>query len=163
MNASRIETIRARISAKAYLTENDREDILVLLQEKLAILDFRPEVLAFARLMEDRLQANENKGGWRGCHVVWLFNRLMGEARELEHELDTEQYLWVDKEAADVANFAMMIVDVCGRLKIETKTGATVGDNPAGADSKGGSTPPPGYESYGVDEFGHQHFGPKRT
>jgi len=77
----------------------------------------RPEVAAFARLMEDRLQANEQKGGWKGCSVSWLFDRLMGEANELSHELEARAYMWVDKEAADVANFAMMIVDVCGRLK----------------------------------------------
>ena len=80
------------------------------------LLDIRSEVVAFARLMEDRLQVNEHKGGWKNCQLDWLLERLKGETAELEHELNTGNYIWVDKEAADVGNFAMMITDVAGRL-----------------------------------------------
>ena len=80
------------------------------------LLGIRPEVVAFARLMEDRLQANEHKGGWKGCRLDWLLGRLKEEVAELEFELGSSVHIWVDKEAADVGNFAMMITDVVGRL-----------------------------------------------
>lgn len=78
----------------------------------------RPEVLAFAQAMENQLRANDHKGGWKGCDYAWLFGRLLEEVKELEREVtrDGEHIL---SEAADVANFAMMIADVCGALRAD--------------------------------------------
>ena len=85
--------------------------------------------------MEEALRQNDHKGGWEYEDEDWLLKRLDGELAELrcaihkrkqEHKkrssvewpvvkipLDRE----VGREAADVANFAMMIADVCGALK----------------------------------------------
>lgn len=86
-------------------------------------LDWRPEVCAFADLMEQKLQANDHKGGWRGDAPWPLFLRLKEEVRELADLLgpgtrgDFASWAYrVGREAADVANFAMMIADVCGAL-----------------------------------------------
>jgi NTP pyrophosphatase (non-canonical NTP hydrolase) len=83
-------------------------------------------VLEFARRMDAKLVANRNKGdraGWLKENVDWLFGRLQGELRELQHEIlvawrlreaglaDPEQARKLADEAADVANFAMMIAD----------------------------------------------------
>lgn len=96
----------------------------------------RGEVLAFALLMERELRENDHKGGWDECGPGWLLRRLGQEVDELRramkrHEdlrrknyLDPgEQSVHLERarrelasEAADVANFAMMIVDVCGAL-----------------------------------------------
>ena len=74
----------------------------------------RPEVRWFAEQMERRLRANDHKGGWLGDQLHTLFDRLKEETSELEQELwklADEHYghQAVVKEAADVANFAMMV------------------------------------------------------
>lgn len=66
-----------------------------------------PYVLAFARLMEAKLEKNRHKGNREG----WLkdFARLREELAELEAATDRPSNGDVPGEAADVANFAMMI------------------------------------------------------
>ena len=84
---------------------------------------WRPEVRAFADLMEAKLKANDHKSGWKS-EMVWpLIERLREETDELHIEVDAGERAdsddWrkrVGNEAADVANFAMMIADVCGAL-----------------------------------------------
>ena len=72
----------------------------------------RREVTEFAREMESRLRANEHKGGWQDCASNELLVMLLKEVAEL-----AEALYWrassneVRREAADVANFAMMIAD----------------------------------------------------
>lgn len=87
---------------------------------------WRPEVRAFADLMEAQLRANDHKPGWKRDHPNYdLMPRLREEADELAGAI----FAWVrarrgggsladaiGREAADVANFAMMIADVCGAL-----------------------------------------------
>lgn len=84
---------------------------------------WRPEVVAFANLMERQLRANDHKPGWTGENPWPLLDRLYEEANELRDELQpgsrTDALAWrvrLGAEAADVANFAMMIADVCGAL-----------------------------------------------
>lgn len=84
---------------------------------------WRPEVVAFANLMETQLRANDHKPGWKGEEASPLISRLFEEANELDDEFHngsrTDAGAWrasVGREAADVANFAMMIADVCGAL-----------------------------------------------
>lgn len=93
--------------------------------------EWRPEVVAFANIMEAKLQENDHKGGWKTDDAEDLFVRLGEECVELSEAIG----LWriqddwrsaalhllacrknVAREAADVANFAMMIADVCGAL-----------------------------------------------
>jgi len=90
----------------------------------------RPEVLAFARAMELKLQANDHKGGWQSLSRDDLSELLIGELVELLAALHlNEETLksiitdacasldWTDfqsnpsLEALDVANIAMMIHD----------------------------------------------------
>ena len=74
-------------------------------------LVLRPEVAAFARAMETQLRKNDWKGHWRHCTGTYLFNRLRGEVNELSRASTADRL----KEAADVANFAMMIADNAAR------------------------------------------------
>jgi hypothetical protein len=95
------------------------------------MLELRPEVAAFAQLMEAKLRENDHKGGWQHDGTDALLKRLREEADELQYVtetsgawcsapprsvLNTEERIRVAREAADVANFAMMIADVCGGL-----------------------------------------------
>lgn len=123
----------------------------------------RPEIIAFALLMERELRANdERKGkvGWKNCDPRDLIPRIYDEAEELEKEVGfTFNPVWfaakpdhnwyggwmvrerdgvteyanpdnvefrphdavqsarrIGSEAADIANMAMMVADVCGAL-----------------------------------------------
>jgi hypothetical protein len=78
-----------------------------------ALAALRPEVLAFAQAMEAKLKENDHKGGWKACTPPWLMERL----REEVHEPGSAVPERVLGEAADVANFAMFIADVCGALR----------------------------------------------
>lgn len=91
-----------------------------------AAVEPRLAVRRFAEAMEAKLQKNDRKGGWRGCEPGWLLLRLVDEVGELA---EAALHLWRQRagaseddrravlaEAADVANFAMMVADVCGAL-----------------------------------------------
>ena len=91
---------------------------------------WRPEVRAFADLMEAQLRDNDHKPGWKNDSDLDLFERLGEESAELlaalhrhakrlswgDHWVMEDTAPRVGREAADVANFAMMIADVCGAL-----------------------------------------------
>ncbi|MBK1611720.1 hypothetical protein [Bacillus cereus] len=78
----------------------------------------RNEVVEFANVMEEKLKANEHRGGWDDCSIDFLTYRLREEQAELFNALrlyhmfpsdDTRKR--VEDECADMANFAMMIRD----------------------------------------------------
>jgi len=69
----------------------------------------RKEVRIFADCMEHKLRKNDHKGGWEKQTNEQLFKLLRGEVDELEAALKDEPALHVVFEAADIANFAMMI------------------------------------------------------
>lgn len=82
-----------------------------------------PFVLSFALAMEAKLDRNRHKGdseGWRKDAPRALFDRLEEEVRELKLALRLGRARWYEtaqisdiiSEAADVANFAMMLADV---------------------------------------------------
>ena len=71
----------------------------------------RDEVVWFAQEMETNLRANDCKGGWDGCSPKWLMNRLRQETAELRRAIEHGNPEAILSEAADVANFAMMIAD----------------------------------------------------
>jgi NTP pyrophosphatase (non-canonical NTP hydrolase) len=76
-------------------------------------VDTREEVRWFAVQMEAKLKENDHKGGWDNCQYRYLLDRLREEVDELiqafwDQEKTTEDIV---SEAADVANFAMMIAD----------------------------------------------------
>src|SRR3990167_1972258 len=72
----------------------------------------RHQVRQFAELMEERLKANDHKGGWDTCEPVWLLKRLREETDELEAMFGANDFDSFQREAADVGNFAMMIADL---------------------------------------------------
>lgn len=97
-----------------------------------SVEEVRPVVKWFAGIMEQKLKKNDHKGGWLKCDSESLLERLREETEELENVLgwrkqDTgrsvgEGVQFIDtsdeaiaNEAADIANFAMMIADVCGK------------------------------------------------
>jgi hypothetical protein len=108
----------------------------------MADLGLRPEVRAFANLMEDRLRQNDHKGGWKACQITYLQDKLDEERAEFENGfapialalayygsrvriracdrarawLDPARLKGLADEAADEANILMMLLDVIGAL-----------------------------------------------
>ncbi len=87
-------------------------------------------VLRFAAAMEEKLIANDHKTGWAGCSLRWLINRLRQETSELDGAIrrvakstDSRAADAVLHEAADVANFAMMIAENA-RQRVEDNVAA---------------------------------------
>ena len=86
----------------------------------------RPVVWQFALLMEKKLRENDHKGHWSKCNQEYLLTRLDEEVQEL-HKcfffyspgdmnffMDGQHEDKIPGEAADVANFAMMLWDNFG-------------------------------------------------
>lgn len=64
----------------------------------------------FGFVMLGELEANRHKGAWDGETVGWLLRRLKQEVRELTRAIQRDELpVRVSSEAADIANFAMMI------------------------------------------------------
>ena len=70
----------------------------------------RKEVKAFAAMMEYKLKKNDHKGNFENTDVDFLLKRLKEEVNELEIAIKSESYFEVMLEAADVANFACILV-----------------------------------------------------
>ncbi len=78
-----------------------------------------PQVIAFAKAMDEVLCKNDHKGGWQECSLEYLEARLveeMGEyfaliAQNQSYQVtDMNEYLRKKrKELVDIANFAMML------------------------------------------------------
>ena len=71
----------------------------------------------FTRFMVDKLVENNSKSGWQFCGVSYLLNRCSQELWELRRavKIGKRPPEEIKREAADIANFAMMIADVYER------------------------------------------------
>jgi hypothetical protein len=90
----------------------------------------RDVVVWFACLMEANLRKNDYKGGWDDCSLLWLFAKLGEELGELGEALVDNHFpegreemtitrvaaQWIEGEATDIANLAMMIADKAHKL-----------------------------------------------
>jgi len=87
-------------------------------------MKLRPEIEWFAGIMEQKLQENDDKGGWSECTTDYLLGRLRDEFDELGQVFiklgqDAIEHKGISfgtvnqfcAECADVANFAMMLAD----------------------------------------------------
>lgn len=81
----------------------------------------------FTAKMMRKLEENDHKRGWHRCDMSYLFACLRKEVDELEKAVrearisfdeegphSTPDAMRIAHEAADVANFAFMIQDLCG-------------------------------------------------
>jgi NTP pyrophosphatase (non-canonical NTP hydrolase) len=80
-----------------------------------------PPLAWFANEMERQLEENDYKRGWKHCTPQQLLKRLKQETQELKKAIEKGQP-FVIEEAADVANFAMMIADNFYDNKPKNKT-----------------------------------------
>ena len=94
--------------------------------------ELRPQVAAFAQLMEQKLRKHDDDRGTRGWSSMTPMDlcwRLDREVDELKHSLCClgagSDLSDVAGECADVANFAMMIIDVLEQLENEDEDAQT--------------------------------------
>ncbi len=89
----------------------------------LTVADCRMDVQRFAIAMEEKLRANDHKGGWEEEPPADLYEHLQEEVEELGEAIgygitgQCDDRKLILAEAADVANMAMMVADVCGALR----------------------------------------------
>lgn len=82
-------------------------------------MKLREPLAWFSQRMEEKLRANDHKGHWSECDMIYLRSRIKEELEELEnalggeglHRYTSEEATQIVKEAADVANFCLMIAD----------------------------------------------------
>jgi NTP pyrophosphatase (non-canonical NTP hydrolase) len=87
----------------------------------------RPIIHAFAERMEQKLAANDSKEPWTNIPKSFLMECLEEEVNELRRALFLhESPNAIALEAADVANYAMMIASVYGDIGTTTDRGQTV-------------------------------------
>ena len=79
----------------------------------LRVVGLRDPLARFAQAMQLVLEANDHKRGWEHATTAYLLRRLKQELGELERALNdkTVTTARIIHEAADVANFCMMIAD----------------------------------------------------
>jgi NTP pyrophosphatase (non-canonical NTP hydrolase) len=76
----------------------------------------RDVVSWFAHQMELKLKENDHKGCWSESTNEYLFKRLQEEIEEFKMAVKNRYSPFgnsIEQEAADVANFCMMIADNC--------------------------------------------------
>jgi NTP pyrophosphatase (non-canonical NTP hydrolase) len=65
----------------------------------------------FGNDMYLKLRENQHKAHWNTVTQQWLLNRCMEELKELQDAVNADDPGEIVREAADVANFALMIAD----------------------------------------------------
>lgn len=81
--------------------------------------DYGEMLSNFIVAMDVKLKKNAWKDPWYNCSLQYLSMRLTQERKELCRALKFDDPKKVLEEAADVANFAMMLADVYRRITEE--------------------------------------------
>lgn len=80
--------------------------------------NFKYTIQWFSCHMEEKLLRNSYKGGWEECKNVYLLDRMDEEIAKLKDcIINGEPSALVVSEAADIANFAMMLADNYSKRK----------------------------------------------
>lgn len=72
----------------------------------------RSEVIWFSEQMELKLAKNDHRPGWKDATYEYLLELMREHADKLERSILNGNHAQVILDAADVANFAMMIADI---------------------------------------------------
>lgn len=97
------------------LIELYKQEIAMSCKQEREIRDMLKEFIEKQRKenrLDEELRENDHKGGWENEPIDWLLDRLEEEAKELYYATGSPGSAEkIIHEAADVANFAMMIAD----------------------------------------------------
>lgn len=97
-------------------------------QMKFQVQELRPEVMAIALLMEQRMRDKDAEHGddWKELNLQALMIDVMAKSLEIDRVRRMNGESGCDaiiKHAVDLANYCMMIADVAGALKSEASNG----------------------------------------
>tara|TARA_X000001382_G_scaffold14966_2_gene9631 strand:- start:11206 stop:11694 length:489 start_codon:yes stop_codon:yes gene_type:complete len=84
-------------------------------------VDYIGDIHRFVSIMIEKLAKNAHKGHWDDVDVVNAFEMLQEEVSELESAIFDEDAHNTQREAADVANFALIISSVLDRRVFDIK------------------------------------------
>jgi NTP pyrophosphatase (non-canonical NTP hydrolase) len=74
---------------------------------------YGPDIRRFVDAMVYKLERNAHKGRWENLTLSNAFQLLLGEVQELQEEVNGDQNMVRTMlEAADVANFALMVAAI---------------------------------------------------
>ena len=77
------------------------------------LAQYGPDIRRFVEAMTYKLAKNAHKGKWEGLSIEEAFDRLKEETAELQAEVHgTRNMVAVMLEAADVANFALIVAAI---------------------------------------------------
>jgi hypothetical protein len=78
-----------------------------------ALAQYGPDIRRFIDAMVYKLEKNAHKGRWEGLSIEQAFDLLKREVQELDVEVHgTRNMIKTTLEAADVANFALMVAAI---------------------------------------------------
>ncbi len=81
--------------------------------------DYNKLLHAGNRAQVEKLIENSHKAGWDNIGIDYAINRIEDEVRELHTAIDKRDVKEIRREAADIANFAHMIILTCDRILYE--------------------------------------------
>jgi len=84
-------------------------------------VEVRSSVRWFSEEMEKKLRRYDYRGGWEECSPDWILARMYDEILELIEAKNKKDWANVIEEAADVANFAMMMASIAQELRGEVE------------------------------------------
>lgn len=87
-----------------------------------ALASHEPEVQRFFDAMIYKLKRNAHKGKWEGVNLEQMRKRLSDELAELDLAIADGNVIEIILEAADVANFALIIADIAIRDAAKKRT-----------------------------------------
>lgn len=77
---------------------------------------YAPDIERFVNVMIHKLYVHRNKGHWEYVDLSTAYDLMEDEAAELREAMKNGDVPEIHKEAADIANFAMIISSVARRL-----------------------------------------------
>lgn len=90
-----------------------------------------PELKQFFYAMIYKLKKNAHKGKWEDMDLAKTLARLREETEELAHAISDENPIEVVLEAADIANFALMVSDIALNRRMQNgQSGEKSGGSP---------------------------------
>jgi NTP pyrophosphatase (non-canonical NTP hydrolase) len=83
------------------------------------VSNFERELKQFVDAMRYKLKKNAHKGKWEDLDLPTAIQRLKDEVAELEEATSRDSSIEVILEAADVANFAMMVCNIAMKTAVK--------------------------------------------
>lgn len=103
--------VRSAPSGHENATNADEEGYLILKLDP-AVYQYKHDIRRFVDAMLYKLKIHAKKGRWDNIDTHLAFSKMIDEVKELDEALLSKNTVEVMLEAADVANFAMIVASI---------------------------------------------------